>query len=120
MRFKIDENLPEEFAELLGRAGYEADTVVSESLSGASDATIAATCRQEDRILVTLDLDFADIITYPPEDHPGLVVFRLARQEKPYVLRRLREVIPIMAEESPARRLWIVEDARIRVRGGPE
>jgi hypothetical protein len=36
MRFKIDENLPAEIAEMLLARGHAADTVTQEELSGAS------------------------------------------------------------------------------------
>jgi hypothetical protein len=36
LRFKIDQNLPAEYAALLREAGFEADTVDDEGLSGAS------------------------------------------------------------------------------------
>jgi predicted nuclease of predicted toxin-antitoxin system len=40
MKFKIDENLPIEFADLVKAEGYDASTVYSESLKGAKDSTI--------------------------------------------------------------------------------
>ena len=59
MKFKIDENLPIEFAELLQNEGYGASTIYSENLKGAKDPTVIAVCQQEQRVLITLDLDFA-------------------------------------------------------------
>ena len=59
MKFKIDENLPVEAADILRGAGFVADTVRDQDLSGADDETIASTSRAQQRILVTLDLDFA-------------------------------------------------------------
>jgi predicted nuclease of predicted toxin-antitoxin system len=66
VRFKIDENLPAEAAGILRGAGFDADTVEDEDLSRADDDTVAGRSRSEDRILVTLDLDFANIRAYPP------------------------------------------------------
>ena len=74
MKFKIDENLPVEIAALLRDAGYEATSIVDQGLGGSADPDIAAVCRHEDRVLVTLDMDFADIRTY---QHSGLIVLRL-------------------------------------------
>src|SRR5690625_7406990 len=85
MRFKLDENLPAEAADLLRDAGYGAVTVLEQEMSGETDASVAAVCEQEGGGLVTLDTDFADLRTYPPEDYPGLVVRRLRRQDKPHV-----------------------------------
>ena len=86
MRFKIDENLPAEAADLLQGAGYDATTVRRQGLSGAVDSRVLSACQLEDRILVTLDTGLADIRVYPPEQLPGLVVLRLKRQDKPLVL----------------------------------
>lgn len=80
MRFKIDENLPAEAAEILQGAGFVADTVGDENLSGTDDETLASTSRSEGRILVTLDLDFANIRAYPPGEHAGIIVLRVKHQ----------------------------------------
>lgn len=93
MRFKVDENLPVEVAEILKQAGHEASTAMDEGLGGENDSRIAAVCQAERLALLTLDTDFGDIRAYRPALYAGLVVLRLSRQDKPYVLdiaRRLR------------------------------
>jgi len=76
MNFKIDENLPSEFVDLLTHAGFSADTVVQENLQGAADSAVANICQKESRILLTLDLDFSDIRTY--QDNAAYEVRRTA------------------------------------------
>ena len=75
MRFKVDENLPVEVAQMLRAAGHEAATVFDQHLGGSADSLIASICQQEERTLVTLDLDFADIRAYPPADYAGSLCF---------------------------------------------
>lgn len=116
MRFKIDENLPSEFADILHRAGHDAETVLDESLGGASDTTISEVCRNEKRTLLTQDLDFSNVRAYPPEEYVGLIVFRLHRQDKPFVLNVFQRMIYLLESEPVERRLWIVEENRVRVR----
>ncbi len=88
MKLKIDENLPADCAVLLRNAGFEADTVADEGLSGADDTVIASRSRSEDRVLVTLVLDFANVLAYyPPAQHAGIIVLRSKRLDKPTVLR---------------------------------
>jgi predicted nuclease of predicted toxin-antitoxin system len=60
MRFKTDENLPAEVAELLNQAGHDALRVDQQGLSGVADPGVAAVCLVEQRAIVTLDTDFAD------------------------------------------------------------
>jgi len=117
LKFKIDENLPNEAAGLLAGAGHDAVTVGDQQMVGQPDVHLAAACQQEGRAVVTLDLDFADIRAYPPADYPGIIVLRLARLDKPRVLLVLARLLPVLDEESPSGKLWIVEEASIRVRG---
>lgn len=117
MRFKIDENLPAEVAQKLREAGHDATTVLEEGLSGKADASIAAICQNEGRALVTLDTDFADIRSYPPEQCHGLIVLSLRRQDKPHVLSAIARLVPVLAEETLEKCLWIVSETRLRIRG---
>ena len=117
MRFKIDENLPVEVAELLGQTGHDAVSVFDQHLEGSADPAIASVCQQEHRCLVTLDKDFADIRTYPPEQFYGLIVLRLNHQNKPYVLDIIEDVLKLLASEPLEQHLWIVEEGRVRIRG---
>jgi predicted nuclease of predicted toxin-antitoxin system len=116
LAFKVDENLPVEVAEELRRAGHDAVTVHDQGLTGVVDPDLAAACRREGRALVTLDLDFADVLTYPPAPSPGFVVFRGRRQDRPYVLALLRRIMPLFDTEPLKDHLWIVEETRVRIR----
>jgi predicted nuclease of predicted toxin-antitoxin system len=116
MRFKTDENLPEEVAEALRDAGWNALSVGQQRLSGRDDAHIASVCAEEARILVTLDVGFGNIKSYPPSHYPGIIVLRLRRQDKPAVLSVARRLIEALRIRSVANELWIVDDERIRVR----
>ena len=72
MQFKIDENLHINVADYLRQQGYDAMTVNEQGLQGQSDDVIANICQQESRVLVTLDLDFADMRCYPPNRYAGI------------------------------------------------
>jgi predicted nuclease of predicted toxin-antitoxin system len=116
MRFKVDENLPVEATALLLKGGHDARTVLQQGLGGQPDADVAHACQCEQRILVTLDIDFADIRTYPPEQFHGLIVLRLRQQDTAHVLDALRRLLQLFASESIQGQLWIVEEDRIRIR----
>jgi predicted nuclease of predicted toxin-antitoxin system len=120
MRAKLDENLPVEAAELLRTAGWECDTIYDEGLAGADDPNVAAACRADARVLFTLDLDFADIRAYPPSEYVGIVVLRPTEPSRRQVLQLVSRVLPVLSAEWTEHRLWIVEPARVRVRGENE
>jgi predicted nuclease of predicted toxin-antitoxin system len=117
MRFKVDENLPIEVAEALRQAGHDAVTVLEQHIGGSADAQLTTLCKRESRVLVTLDMDFADIRRYPPAEFPGLIVLRLRQQDKPYVLDVLTRLVQIIRREPLEGHLWIVEESRVRIRG---
>ena len=116
MLFKLDENLPGSLADLFAEAGHDAVTVSEQEMTGASDPHIASVCRNESRVLVTLDMDFADIRVYPPQDYPGLLVFRLSRHGPGRVLEVAARFLETLPETSIQGQLWIVEDLRVRIR----
>jgi predicted nuclease of predicted toxin-antitoxin system len=116
MRLKLDENLPGELADMLRQKGHEADTVLDERLGGRADPVIAKACRDERRILITLDSVFSDLRNYPPQHH-GIIVLRLARQDRNTVLAIIPRLLELLRTEQIAQRLWIVDDRRTRIRG---
>jgi len=117
MRFKVDENLPAEIAELLRSAEHDATTVHEQRLMGEADPRILEVCREEDRALITLDMDFANVRAYPPVQHSGIVVLRVARQDKPHVLAVFRAALPLLGQHPLQHHLWIVEEDRVRIWG---
>jgi predicted nuclease of predicted toxin-antitoxin system len=118
VKFKVDENLPIEAARTLCDAGFDAETVPDELLSGADDRVVAAEAQTEGRVLVTLDLDFANIQVYPPAHFAGIIVLRLKAQDKATVLAYLRRAISVLKQRSPVGELWIVQQDRVRFRPG--
>ena len=115
-RFKLDENLPRDAQALLLDAGHEAHTVNDERLAGRPDSKILDACLNEDRVLVTLDLDFADIREYPPSNHRGIWVLRPETQSIENTLSALRGALALLGKEPTTNHLWIVEPRRVRIR----
>jgi predicted nuclease of predicted toxin-antitoxin system len=56
MRFKLDENLPREGAQILREAGHDAVTVLDQGMGGRPDPEIFAAIQAEGRALITLDV----------------------------------------------------------------
>jgi predicted nuclease of predicted toxin-antitoxin system len=115
LRFKLDENLDPRCRLPLEEAGHQVSTVAEESLSGADDETIARTCRDLQLCLVTADLDFSQILDYPPEHYAGLVVIRHPKPTLAGLHDLIRQVALLVREESPIGKLWIIEPGRVRM-----
>jgi len=118
MRFKVDENLHPDVAELLHQHGHDATTVYEEGMRGHADQEIAEVCQREARALITLDLDFADLRVYPPKEYPGIIVLRVTNQSRPAILQVFQRIVGALIREPLAGHLWIVDETQLRIRGG--
>jgi predicted nuclease of predicted toxin-antitoxin system len=116
VKFKIDENLSPSLATMFEAAGHDAHSVVQQSLGGQPDERIIDVCSREQRVLITLDLDFSNILTYPPTKYPGIVVFRLPNQAHVTVEAAIRRILDLLPQERLTGALWIVEERRVRIR----
>ena len=116
MKFKLDENIPVEACNLLKDKKHDAKSVIEEGLKSASDQKIFRKCVQERRCIITMDLDFSDIRSYPPETHYGIIVIRGEGMTKYDILDQIRNLIEIFEKENPKKSLWIIEKERVRIR----
>ena len=115
MKLKLDENLGRRWAQQLRNAGHDVHTIWDEHLSGASDIEVLAAAVSESRALVTIDLDFANPIRFPPTGAHGIVVLRLrdrtGRDDLDHLVDRL---IRALEGSDPSGHLWIVDRDRVR------
>ena len=116
MKFKLDENFGTRTQQLFRTAGYDVQTVRDEGLSGSPDQSIYDQCCREQRCLVTLDLDFADVTRFPPKQASGIAVIRVPKNPSLTLLESLiRHFLHFLQTTSVHQQLWIIEVGRIRV-----
>jgi len=115
MRLKLDENLGKTATVIFRSAGYDTQTVRDQGLSQAADRKIISACRDENRCLVTLDLDFGNPLLFDPADYAGIAVVRLPARPSPQDLVDACEtLIAGLKMEEIGGKLWIVQRGRIR------
>src|SRR5438046_6391731 len=119
MHFKFDENLDACWRESLERAGHVVSTANEEGLQGKPDHLLAELCQKQHLCLITADMDFAQVVEYPPDQYSGLVVLRHPRPTLAGMLSLIQQLAAAVGKESPTSRLWIVEPGRIRVHESP-
>jgi predicted nuclease of predicted toxin-antitoxin system len=76
MKLKLDENLSRHLKPVLMALGHNVLTAADENLLSRPDTEIARAAAIEERMLLTLDVEFADLRKYPPGSHPGIILFR--------------------------------------------
>ena len=116
MKFKLDENLAALGKALLHADGHDVMTIREQELQGASDIAIYGVCRDETRVLITLDHDFGQTLRFPPEATAGIVVLECrGRQSPENILARIKEFITVLRTRPIKNELWIIEPGRVRI-----
>ncbi len=115
MKAKLDENLGNRAMDLFVASGHDAATVTDQDLGGASDEELIKACRTEGRTLVTLDLDFSNVLRFPPREYASIAVLAYPHLiDLDTIRERVRVLLRASEREQLSGRLWIVEQDRIR------
>lgn len=116
MRFKLDENFGTRTQQLFRTEGHDVHTVKDEEIQGSSDHRLYEICCNENRCLVSPDIDFADVTRFEPSKTSGIVVIRVSRNPSLALLEQLvRQFLKSLTTMSVENNLWIVELGRIRI-----
>lgn len=120
MRFKLDENLTPRLRKLFVAAGHDVSTIYEQEMTSSNDFSVARICKDEERCLVTLDLDFSNPLIFSPHRYHGIAVIRIGKRTSFEDLSSCcSNLILAVAEESIIGKLWIIELNRIRKHQGP-
>jgi predicted nuclease of predicted toxin-antitoxin system len=116
MKFKLDENFGTRTQQIFRTGGHDVLTVRDQQLQGSADQRLYEVCRAEHRCLVTLDLDFSDVLRFPPQQAHGIVVIRVPRNPTlPLLEQLIRQFLKSLETMAVEKKLWIVEAGRIRI-----
>jgi predicted nuclease of predicted toxin-antitoxin system len=117
MGFLVDEDMPRSTARVLRDAGYEADDVRDIGLAGSGDPVVFAQAQSMQAILITGDLGFANLLTFPLGTHAGIIVVRRPNQLSiPERHALLLDALQNLKGRDLSGSLVIVELGRTRVR----
>ena len=116
MKFKLDENFGTRTQRIFQTHGHDVMTVRDQNLQGCADKRLYEVCRAEHRCLVTLDLDFSDVLRFPPHVAHGIVIIRVPQNPTlPLLEQLIRQFLKALETMPVDNKLWIVEVGRIRV-----
>jgi predicted nuclease of predicted toxin-antitoxin system len=116
MKLKLDENLSRHLKPVLSDLGHDVLTAADEDLLSRPDLEVAACATREGRILLSLDIEFADLRKHPPGSHPGIILFRPASLGPLSVNRFVEQFVRSTDLSQLSRCVAVVEPQGIRVR----
>ena len=77
MRFLLDENVEFRIAIMLAADGHDVTAIAHDYPHALRDAEVLALATAENRILITNDRDFGELIFRERQPHTGVIYFRL-------------------------------------------
>lgn len=114
MDFLADENIHAGIMAWLRETGNDV-LYAADVLQSRSDDDLLAIARKEQRILITDDKDFGELIFYQRLATSGIVLIRLHSPSISERLERLADVWPTIETRAPGRFI-VISDRKVRVR----
>lgn len=120
MRFLVDNALSPRIAVGLREAGHDAIHVRDLGLAAAEDSHLLQLAAAQQRVLVSADTDFGDLLAQKASSRPSVLLFRRRSGYRPgEQLKVLLANLNSLAEALERGSVVVVEDRRVRVRQLP-
>jgi predicted nuclease of predicted toxin-antitoxin system len=119
MRFLADMGISQQVIEWLRTKGRDAVHLRDEGLQRLPNGEIFQKAAREQRIVLTFDLDFGEILAASAGQIVSVVLFRLRNTRATFVIQRLDDVLHQSSAELSQGAIVVVEDGRHRVRKLP-
>ncbi|MBV8533245.1 MAG: DUF5615 family PIN-like protein [Verrucomicrobia bacterium] len=119
MRFLADMGVAMRVVEWLRDQGYDARHLREEELHRLPDVQIFRKAVTENRVLLTFDLDFGEIVASSGRQKVNVVLFRLRDTRTPHVIERLKVVLQEAGPALEQGAVVVVEESRFRIRRLP-
>ena len=108
MRFLFDQSTDRRLAPYLRNLGHDVTVVAVDYPASLPDEQVLAIAQEEQRVLVTEDRDFGELVFRHHSLHPGVIYLRLPPMEPEAKTARLNDVLTHYAERNfPANRAGI-------------
>ena len=119
MKFLADMGISPRIVDFLQQLGHQAVHLQQQGLHKLKDPQILEKARNEERILLTHDLDFGDLLAASGAGLPSVVIFRLRNMRPEHVNRYLLKIISQYSEALEKGIIITVTEGRIRMRNLP-
>lgn len=119
MKLLLDQGLPRSAASLLRAAGIDSIHTGEAGYSTWEDAAILEKCRQEGRIIVTLDADFHALLALSGASSPSVIRIRMEGMKAEETARLIQSVITDCGEDLERGAVVTVRERRVRIRNLP-
>ncbi len=118
LRFFADHGISNFIIQFLRNSGYEVLRLKDDLTPDSPDPVVISKSQQLDAILISLNGDFADVITFPPAHYKGIIALQM--RNHPEIILQLMTRLKTYLSDYPEMEcykglLLVVEVHRIRV-----
>lgn len=119
LRFLVDMGIGQSVVEWLNSKSHDALSVRNALNMKASDEMIFEFAADQNRIVLTCDLDFSDIMVASKQNQPSIIILRLEDETPANVIERLKKILPEVVEDLKNGCIISVNESRYRIRKMP-
>ena len=116
MKFLADMGISPRIVEELRQNGHEAVHLAEQGLNRMADGDILEKARRENRVLLTHDLDFGELLAASGGELPSVIVFRLKDMRSPNISRHLKSILNQQSEALDKGAILSVTEQKVRIR----
>jgi predicted nuclease of predicted toxin-antitoxin system len=116
LKFLIDANLPHSTKTVIEALGHDVTDVRDILPPDSPDSVIALLALQERRVIITRDLDFSNILLYPPQQYAGIIVLKVHALNPAGINELLKLFLTTVPPDTIAHSLIILEPNRFRIK----
>lgn len=113
VKFLIDENISPKTQQFLAELGFDANT---SKARGISDEEVIAQAIEQNRVIITLDLDFGEIFHFHEKGRVGIIVLRIVPPTVENVNAVLKRLLSAVNIDEYEKSLIIVSWNKYRIR----
>lgn len=113
MKFLIDESADARLAPYLRSRGHDVKLVAADFAPSITDPKVLRIADREQRILITFDRDFGELVFVNRQSHAGVLYFRLGPIDLSVEIARLHHVLTHYADRLD--QFIVITRTRVRV-----
>lgn len=103
----------------LVKQGFDSIHLYHLNKSKATDTEIIELAKSENRIIITMDIDFPTILSHSHDKIPGVILIRMSYAAVERINQRLMDLFNVVPEEDIKHSVVVLQDTTIRIRKLP-
>ena len=119
MKFLCNMNISPKTVSYLRKLGYNSKRLDELNMECASDRAVIDLAYKEGRTIITIDLDYPEIIALGRKSFPSAIIFRLTNPDVDTLNTLLNEYLEKIKKDLKEGAIVIIEDEKVRIRSLP-